>query len=217
LAVANEARMKALLAQEYVSKQEYDQASQVLKSARAQVAQVQAQNARDQANLGFTIIRSPVDGVVIDRVVDLGQTVAASFQTPTLIKIAQDLAEMRIDTSFAEADIGSIREGQKAQIYGRRLPEPQFRRRGAADPAESDDAAECGDLQRPHYRGQSGPYPAAGHDGLRQHRRPAAGRCPAGAERRLAFQTGRGCREKGGKCPQSAVDRRNDARCRCWV
>lgn len=50
-----------------MSKQEYDQASQVLKSARAQVAQ--AQNARDQANLGFTIIRSPVDGVVIDRVV----------------------------------------------------------------------------------------------------------------------------------------------------
>lgn len=126
LAVANEMRMKALLAQEYVSKQEYDQASQVLKSARAQVAQVQAQNARDQANLGFTIIRSPVDGVVIDRVVDLGQTVAASFQTPTLIKIAQDLAEMRIDTSFAEADIGSIREGQKVKFTVDAFPNRNF-------------------------------------------------------------------------------------------
>lgn len=126
LAQANEARMKALLAQEFVSKQEYDQASQVLKSARAQLAQAQAQNSRDQANLGFTVIRSPVDGVVIDRVVDLGQTVAASFQTPTLIKIARDLAEMRIDTSFAEADIGSIREGQKAKFTVDAFPNRNF-------------------------------------------------------------------------------------------
>jgi HlyD family secretion protein len=115
-----------LLAQEFVSKQEYDQASQVLKSARAQLAQAQAQNSRDQANLGFTVIRSPVDGVVIDRVVDLGQTVAASFQTPTLIKIARDLAEMRIDTSFAEADIGSIREGQKAKFTVDAFPNRNF-------------------------------------------------------------------------------------------
>lgn len=126
LAVANEARMKALLAEEFVSKQEYDQAAQVLRSARAQLAQAQAQHARDQANLGYTVIRSPVDGVVIDRVVDLGQTVAASFQTPTLIKIAQDLSEMRIDTSFAEADIGAIREGQKAKFTVDAFPDRQF-------------------------------------------------------------------------------------------
>ena len=116
LAQASEARIKQLFAQEYVSKQEYDQSVQALKSARAQLALARAQNERDRANVNFTVIRSPVDGVVIDRVVDLGQTVAASFQTPTLIKIAQDLAEMRIDTSFAEADIGSIREGQKAKF-----------------------------------------------------------------------------------------------------
>jgi HlyD family secretion protein len=64
--------------------------------------------------------------VVIDRVVDLGQTVAASFQTPTLIKIAQDLSEMRIDTSFAEADIGNIREGQKARFTVDAFPNRQF-------------------------------------------------------------------------------------------
>lgn len=116
LAQANEARMKSLFAQEYVSRQEYDQSIQALKSARAQLALAKAQNERDRANLNFTVIRSPVDGVVIDRVVDLGQTVAASFQTPTLIKIAQDLSEMRIDTSFAEADIGNIREGQNARF-----------------------------------------------------------------------------------------------------
>ncbi|NTV71840.1 MAG: efflux RND transporter periplasmic adaptor subunit [Azonexaceae bacterium] len=126
LAQANEARMKSLLAQEYVSKQEYDQSTQVLKSARAQLALTRAQNERDRANLNFTVIRSPVDGVVIDRVVDLGQTVAASFQTPTLIKIAQDLSEMRIDTSFAEADIGNIREGQKARFTVDAFPSRSF-------------------------------------------------------------------------------------------
>lgn len=126
LAQANEARMKALLAQEYVSKQEYDQARQSFRSAQAQVALARAQNDRDRANLNFTIIRSPVDGVVVDRVVDLGQTVAASFQTPVLIKIAQDLSEMRIDTSFAEADIGLIRENQKARFTVDAFPNRSF-------------------------------------------------------------------------------------------
>jgi HlyD family secretion protein len=116
LAQANEARMKSLFAQEYVSRQEYDQSNQALKSATAQIALARAQLQKDRVNHGNTTIRSPVSGVVVDRVVDLGQTVAASFQTPVLIKIAQDLSEMRIDTSFAEADIGSIREGQKARF-----------------------------------------------------------------------------------------------------
>ena len=126
LAQANEARIKQLFAQEYVSKQEFDQSRQALKSAQAQLALARAQNDRDQANLNFTVIRSPVDGVVIDRVVDLGQTVAASFQTPVLIKIAQDLSEMRIDTSFAEADIGSLREGQKAKFTVDAFPSRNF-------------------------------------------------------------------------------------------
>ena len=126
LAQANEARIRQLFAQEYVSKQEFDQSRQALKSARAQLALARAQNDRDQANLNFTVIRSPVDGVVIDRVVDLGQTVAASFQTPVLIKIAQDLSEMRIDTSFAEADIGSLREGQKAKFTVDAFPSRNF-------------------------------------------------------------------------------------------
>jgi HlyD family secretion protein len=81
---------------------------------------------KDRVNLGNTTIRSPVSGVVVDRVVDLGQTVAASFQTPVLIKIAQDLSEMRIDTSFAEADIGNLREGQKARFTVDAFPNRSF-------------------------------------------------------------------------------------------
>lgn len=126
LAQANATRMQSLYAQEYVSRQEFEQSQQALKSARAQLALARAQWQKDQVNHGNTVIRSPVSGVVVDRVVDLGQTVAASFQTPVLIKIAQDLSEMRIDTSFAEADIGNIREGQKAKFTVDAFPNRNF-------------------------------------------------------------------------------------------
>ena len=126
LAAANESRMKNLFAQEYVSRQEYEQSLQALKSAKAQLALAKAQLEKDRVNHGNTVIRSPVSGVVVDRVVDLGQTVAASFQTPTLIKIAQDLTEMRIDTSFAEADIGNLKEGQKVRFTVDAFPSRNF-------------------------------------------------------------------------------------------
>jgi len=104
--------MRDLYAQEYVSRQELDSAVQARKAASAQLQSAQAQTERDQANLDYAVVRSPVAGVVIDRQVEVGQTVASSFQTPTLFKIAQDLAQMQIDASFAEADIGNIRVGQ---------------------------------------------------------------------------------------------------------
>lgn len=126
LAAANEARIRSLFEQEYVSKQELDQAVQALKSARAQLESSRAQLKRDQTNLGYSIIRSPVSGVVIARVVDVGQTVAASFQTPELIKIAQDLSKMQINSSFAEADIGNIKEGQKAKFNVDAFPNQSF-------------------------------------------------------------------------------------------
>ena len=126
LARANEVRMQALFAQEYVSRQELDQAVQARKSAEAQLAQARAAAEKDRVNLGYTVIRSPVSGIVVDRVVDLGQTVAASYQTPTLIKIAQDLSEMRIDSSFAEADIGKIKEGQKVRFTVDAFPDRSF-------------------------------------------------------------------------------------------
>ncbi len=126
LAKANEARARSLFEQEYVSRQELDQSVQALKSAQAQLSTVRAQLLRDQTNYNFSIIRSPVSGTVIDRQVDVGQTVVASFQTPTLIKIAQDLSKMQIDTSFAEADIGNIKVGQLAKFTVDAFPNLNF-------------------------------------------------------------------------------------------
>ena len=126
LAEANEARSRTLYPQEFISKQEYDTALQVRKSARAQVDQVAAQLAKDRTNLNYTVIRSPVSGVVVDRTVDVGQTVAASFQTPTLFRIAQDLRKMQIDSNFAEADIGNIKVGQSVRFGVDAFPNRPF-------------------------------------------------------------------------------------------
>ena len=116
LARANETRAADLFAKGYISQQDLDTARQVASSAAAQRDLAQAQLDRDRANLGYTVIHSPVSGVVVSREVDVGQTVAASFQTPTLFKIAQDLAKMQIDSNFAEADVGSIKVGQHVRF-----------------------------------------------------------------------------------------------------
>lgn len=126
LANANEARIRNLYAQEYVSRQELDTAVQTKKAAEAQLTLARAAVEKDRANLSYSVIRSPVSGVVVDRAVDVGQTVAASLQTPTLFKIAQDLSEMQIDASFAEADIGGIRIGQTARFSVDAFPNRSF-------------------------------------------------------------------------------------------
>ncbi len=127
LASANEARTRGLFAQEYVTRLELDQAVQALKSAQAQLQLTKAQAARDRTNLSNTVIRSPVSGVVVSRVVDTGQTVAASLQAPTLFTIAQDLSKMQIDTSYAEADVGAIHVGQQATFRVDAFPNRSFR------------------------------------------------------------------------------------------
>ncbi|MBW7900205.1 MAG: efflux RND transporter periplasmic adaptor subunit [Rhodocyclaceae bacterium] len=127
LAKASEARIRALFADEYVSRQELDQAVQAKKAAEAALRLARAQNDRDRANLGYSVIRSPVSGVVVDRQIDVGQTVAASFQTPVLFKIAEDLTRMQIYTTFAEADVGAIRVGQTARFNVDAFPNRSFR------------------------------------------------------------------------------------------
>ncbi|MBF0424424.1 MAG: efflux RND transporter periplasmic adaptor subunit [Magnetococcales bacterium] len=126
LAKANASRMQALFRQEFVSRQEWEQSVQAVKSAQAQFDLARAQSDKDHASLARSIIRSPVTGVVIDRQVDIGQTVAADFQTPVLFRIAQDLSRMQIDANFAEADIGQIHVGQKARFTVDAFPGRSF-------------------------------------------------------------------------------------------
>ncbi len=124
LAEANARRAAELRRQDFISQQDYEQAQASAKSQAAQVRSAMASADQDRANLQFSIIRAPVSGVVISRQVDVGQTVAASFQTPTLFTIAQDLTQMQIEASVAEADVARVSEGQKVSFtvdaYGTR-------------------------------------------------------------------------------------------------
>ncbi len=96
----------------FISAEGLDVVTQELDAAYAQLAVSRAQVERDRANLNYSIIKSPISGVVIARDVDIGQTVAANFQTPVLFQIAKDLREMQINISVSEADIGLLRTDQ---------------------------------------------------------------------------------------------------------
>lgn len=112
LAKSKLARNTMLVNKGFVSDDTLDVLEQELDAARAQLAASDAQAARDRVNLNYSIIRSPISGVIIARDVDLGQTVAANFQTPTLFQIANNLDQMQINISVAEADIGQLFIGQ---------------------------------------------------------------------------------------------------------
>jgi HlyD family secretion protein len=94
----------------------HDQAVAELALEEAGVRQAESALAEARVNLDYTEIRSPVDGVVVSRNVDVGQTVAASFQTPTLFLIAEDLTHMQVEAKVSESDIGGVREGQLASF-----------------------------------------------------------------------------------------------------
>jgi len=104
----------------------YETALAQKKSAEAQLTQAQGQLSAAETNLRYTVIYSPVDGIVISRSVDAGQTVAASFQTPTLFTIAQDLTKLQIDTNVDEADIGKVKAEQQATFTVDAYPERTF-------------------------------------------------------------------------------------------
>lgn len=126
-------RNKSLLAEGIISQSDFDAAETAsalaqasLRAASASVAQTLGAYGQAKTNLEYSTIRSPVTGVVISRNVDVGQTVAASFQTPTLFTIAQDLTKMQIDTNVDEADISRIRCGQAARFTVDAFPELSF-------------------------------------------------------------------------------------------
>ncbi len=105
----------------------YETANASVSAAKSQVAQAEAALNLAETNLRYTKIVSPVDGIVISRNVDVGQTVAASFQTPTLFTIAQDLTKMQIDTNVDEADIGKVIVGQDVEFTVDAYPDITFK------------------------------------------------------------------------------------------
>jgi HlyD family secretion protein len=126
-------RNKTLWERNYIARSDLDasetnqqSAAAQLNVAKAQVGQARAALQQEETNLQYTRILSPVDGVVISRNVDVGQTVAASFQTPTLFSIAQDLTRMQIDTNVDEADIGRIKVGQTVEFTVDAYPDSIF-------------------------------------------------------------------------------------------
>jgi HlyD family secretion protein len=109
-------RAKRLFADQLVAQSDLDGALTTRDSDVATVAQVTAQLRQAETNLSYAHIISPIDGVVVSRSYDVGQTVAASFQAPTLFMIAQDLTKMQVLTNIDEADVGRIKVGQEASF-----------------------------------------------------------------------------------------------------
>jgi HlyD family secretion protein len=119
-------RSKALFDGKLISNSDYDTAVATLHQAEAQVKIKQAAVVRSQLDLDHCTIYAPVDGIVISRNVDVGQTVAASMNAPVLFMIANDLAKMQIDASVSEADVGTIEEGQNVNFTVDAYPSRTF-------------------------------------------------------------------------------------------
>ena len=119
-------RLKALYEKQLVAESDYDQALFNFENAKASVINATSAVSRAQVNLDYATITSPIDGVVLNRAVEAGQTVAASFNTPTLFTIVNDLTQMEVQTSVDEADIGKVRKDQKVEFTVDAYPDLKF-------------------------------------------------------------------------------------------
>lgn len=126
-------RSKQLAERDLIARADLDTDQTGVATAEARVAAAQARIAQQKATiekarlqLGYTRIYSPVDGVVVTKNVDVGQTVAASFNTPTLVEIAEDLSRMQVEVNIDEADIGSVHDGQRVEFTVDAFPERKF-------------------------------------------------------------------------------------------
>ena len=164
------------------AKSTYDQAQAQIAFDEATIQQRQASLDAAQVNLDYTSIVSPVDGTVVSRNVTMGQTVAASFQTPTLFLIATDLAKMQVDTNVSESDIGGIKLGNKATFTVDAYAKRTFEGNGNAGPPVTANGSERRDLRHRDQRRQFGPGAHAGHDGRQPHHRRSARRRDPGAK-----------------------------------
>ena len=123
---SNYNRYKTLYEKGLVSADEYESALLQYNQAKEQVKTASESVQRAQTNLGYATITSPIDGVVLSKAVEEGQTVAASFNTPELFTIAKDLTDMRVIADIDEADIGGVKEGQRVSFTVDAFPDDQF-------------------------------------------------------------------------------------------
>jgi HlyD family secretion protein len=119
-------RNQALYEQKFISSAALDEYKAAFASSDASVRQQEANARRIRTNLANAAIRSPVSGIVVSRDVSVGQTVQASFSTPVLFKIAQDLTQMQIDANVTEADVGLMKEGQEVRFTVDAFPDQGF-------------------------------------------------------------------------------------------
>lgn len=124
---AAQAEVEAARMRADAARQQLSSAYAQVRGAEAQVSQTQANLRQAQVNLGYTTIRSPIDGIVLNRKVTLGQTVAAQFQAPDLFTLAQNLEQIQVETNVDEADIGQVRKGSRATFTVDAFPERRFR------------------------------------------------------------------------------------------
>jgi len=122
----NAERTKNLFDKGLAAQADLDQAAADYEAAKAAISSARAQLDRAKINLAYATIRSPITGVVVNRNIDVGQTVAASFNTPTLFTIADDLTKMQLQASIDEADIGQVRIGQNARFTVDAYPDRSF-------------------------------------------------------------------------------------------
>ena len=122
----NFVRAKELSASKLISKSEFDQAKANLSQAEANVKMRQANVERAKVDLSRTTIYAPIDGMILTRKIEIGQTVAASLNSPTLFIIANDLAKMRIEAAVSEADVGNVTEGQTVNFTVDAFPARKF-------------------------------------------------------------------------------------------
>ncbi len=113
---ANFERYKVLADKKLIAQSDYDLVVYNYHKAVASLKNAKSQYERNRINLAYATIYSPIDGIILDRAVDEGQTVAASFNTPTLFTIANDLTQMQVEASVDEADIGQIKDGQRVEF-----------------------------------------------------------------------------------------------------
>ena len=135
--LANYNRYKTLYDKGLVSADEYESARLSYQQSQQQVAQARESVNKAQTNLGYATITSPIDGVVLSKSVEEGQTVAASFNTPELFTIAQDLTNMRVIADIDEADIGGVVEGQRVTFTVDAFPDGSCEGRGSRLPTRT--------------------------------------------------------------------------------